>query len=97
MIKLLVSLSLHLCYSSVFVLARIVLALSVSVLDSCRNGSTMSGSPKQVHDLLKHVSWMVGRWRTDSALCHYPTMKDQIKYIEELDIVSTGAPNLSYT
>ena len=45
--------------------------------------------------MMKPLSWLVGKWRSESGKVTYPTMED-LNYIEELTFSHMGQPNLQF-
>ncbi|XP_071441174.1 peroxynitrite isomerase THAP4-like [Hetaerina americana] len=48
-----------------------------------------------VHDALKSISWIIGRWKTDQGKGFYPTI-EPFSYCEEIEFTSIGQPILNY-
>ncbi|XP_052784738.1 peroxynitrite isomerase THAP4-like [Mya arenaria] len=55
----------------------------------------MSTGPK-LHEMLNGVSWLVGKWRSESGVGYYPTIKD-FTYGEEVEFSHVGQPNLQFS
>jgi len=49
----------------------------------------------QLHDAMKPLGWLVGKWRTTKGIGQYPTMKE-FNYIEEIEFFQVGQPNLQF-
>jgi len=49
-----------------------------------------------VHEALKPLSWLIGKWVGENNIVEYPTMPS-LKYCEEMEFVSTGQPLLNFT
>lgn len=48
-------------------------------------------------DILKRISWMIGKWRSIRAKISYPLM-DSVDYTDELEIIAHGScPTLTYS
>ncbi|KAK2154817.1 hypothetical protein LSH36_256g02036 [Paralvinella palmiformis] len=56
--------------------------------------STMATRPP-INDMIKPLSWLLGKWRSEDGQGHYPTIKD-FKYIEELEFIHVGQPNIQF-
>lgn len=50
----------------------------------------------KIHEKLKSLSWIVGEWKSLTAVVNYPTMKSHINYNENLSFKSLGQPFLNY-
>lgn len=50
----------------------------------------------KLHDNVKPLSWLLGEWRSISAVADYPTMKNPVHYNEDLSFTSLGRPFLNY-
>ncbi|KAJ8924183.1 hypothetical protein NQ315_006974 [Exocentrus adspersus] len=51
----------------------------------------------KIHEKLKPLSWIIGEWRSVTAIVNYPTMKHPVSYTEKLSFVShQGRPFLNY-
>ncbi|XP_018573555.1 THAP domain-containing protein 4-like [Anoplophora glabripennis] len=50
----------------------------------------------KIHEKLKSLSWMVGEWKSITAVVNYPTMKSPVNYNENLSFTSLGQPFLNY-
>jgi len=48
-----------------------------------------------VHDAIKPLSWLLGKWKSTQASGKYPTIKD-FSYTEELEFSHVGQPILEY-
>ncbi|XP_060536006.1 peroxynitrite isomerase THAP4-like [Cylas formicarius] len=55
----------------------------------------MPGNVK-THEILKNLRWLVGKWKSVSAVANYPTMKSPVEYTETLEFRSEGQPLLNY-
>lgn len=49
-----------------------------------------------VHEAIKPISWLIGKWKSISANGSYPTIKS-FEYCEELEFISVGQPLLNYS
>jgi len=49
-----------------------------------------------LHDAVKPLSWLIGKWRTSNGIGQYPTIKE-FNYIEEIEFSHVGQPNLQFT
>lgn len=55
----------------------------------------MSQAP--VHDMIKPLAWLLGKWRADKGgKAHYPTMTT-MEYGEEVEFFHVGQPNIQYS
>ncbi|KAJ8934481.1 hypothetical protein NQ314_013356 [Rhamnusium bicolor] len=50
-----------------------------------------------VHEMVKPLCWIIGTWKSISAVINYPNMKSPLNYCEHLSFVSLGQPLLNYT
>lgn len=50
----------------------------------------------KVHEKLKPLCWIIGEWRSVTAVANYPTMKCPIRYEGKLCFTSLGQPLLNY-
>lgn len=50
----------------------------------------------KMHEKLKSLSWIIGDWKSITAVVNYPTMKNPINYNEHLSFTSLGQPLLNY-
>ena len=48
-----------------------------------------------LNDVVKPLSWLLGKWQSVEALGYYPTIKD-FKYEEELEFTHVGQPNIQF-
>lgn len=55
---------------------------------------TLTGPP--MHDMIKPLSWILGKWRGEGGIGKYPTIKD-FKYDEEIEFTHVGQPNIQFT
>lgn len=44
---------------------------------------------------IKPISWLIGRWRSESAVGSFPTI-EKFEYAEEIEFSSFGQPLLNY-
>ncbi|KAK7483200.1 hypothetical protein BaRGS_00025604 [Batillaria attramentaria] len=50
-----------------------------------------------MHDMIKPLAWLLGRWRADrGGKAQYPTMTD-MKYGEEVEFFHVGQPNIQFS
>ena len=49
-----------------------------------------------IHEAVKPLSWLIGRWRSVNAEATYPTMAP-FNYCEEISFETLGQPLLNYT
>ncbi|XP_071085797.1 peroxynitrite isomerase THAP4-like [Haliotis cracherodii] len=56
----------------------------------------MAGTGAALHDIVKPLGWLLGKWRSDDGKGKYPTMKD-FKYGEEVEFFHVGQPNLQFS
>lgn len=49
-----------------------------------------------IHDAVKPIAWLVGKWVAESGKGHYPTIQP-FTYCEEIDFTSVGQPLINYT
>ncbi|KAK6195604.1 hypothetical protein SNE40_000998 [Patella caerulea] len=49
-----------------------------------------------VHDMLKPLQWLLGKWRSIEGVGKFPTIKD-FKYAEDLEFFQFGQPNIQYS
>lgn len=52
-------------------------------------------SGPEVHDMIKPLSWLLGKWKGD-GVGKYPTIKD-FTYTEELTFSHVGQPNIQFS
>lgn len=48
-----------------------------------------------VNEAAKPISWLIGRWKSESAVGSFPTIND-FQYGEEIEFNSFGQPLLNY-
>jgi len=48
-----------------------------------------------VHEALDQISWLIGRWVSESGSGQFPTI-DSFKYCEQIEFRSLGQPLLQY-
>ncbi|KAL4220556.1 THAP domain-containing protein 4 [Mactra antiquata] len=58
------------------------------------SSSRETGPP--LHHMLKDVSWLLGKWRSENGEGQYPTLKP-FKYGEEVEFLHVGQPNLQFS
>jgi THAP domain-containing protein 4 len=46
-------------------------------------------------EAIKPISWLIGRWRSESAIGSFPTIKE-FEYEEDIEFSSFGQPLLNY-
>ncbi|XP_013392405.1 THAP domain-containing protein 4 isoform X1 [Lingula anatina] len=51
--------------------------------------------PPQLHEVVKPLAWLLGKWRSEHGRGMYPTMKN-FTYGEEVEFSHIGQPNLQY-
>ncbi|XP_050315514.1 peroxynitrite isomerase THAP4-like [Anthonomus grandis grandis] len=51
---------------------------------------------KKLHEALKELSWIVGKWKSICGEVKYPTMKKPVQFLEDLEFIYEGQPLLSY-
>lgn len=51
---------------------------------------------KTINDLVKPITWLLGKWVSNSGKGQYPTIKP-FTYGEELVFLSYGKPHIRYT
>lgn len=61
-----------------------------------RKMSSSSGTGPPMHDMIKPLSWILGKWRGEGGIGKYPTIKD-FKYDEEIEFTHVGQPNIQFT
>lgn len=49
-----------------------------------------------VHEAIKPISWLIGKWKSISAEGSYPTIKP-FEYCEEVEFINVGQPLLNYS
>ena len=49
-----------------------------------------------VHEAIRPLAWLIGRWRCVKTRGYYPTMKDFF-YSEEAEFAHFGAPYIQYS
>ncbi|XP_067670231.1 peroxynitrite isomerase THAP4-like isoform X2 [Haliotis asinina] len=49
-----------------------------------------------LHDMVKPLEWLLGKWRSEEGQGKYPTLKD-FKYGEEVEFSHVGQPNLQFS
>jgi THAP domain-containing protein 4 len=49
-----------------------------------------------LHDDIKPLAWLLGKWKAVQANAFYPTMKD-FSYGEEIEFFHVGQPNIQFT
>ncbi|CAG9762085.1 unnamed protein product [Ceutorhynchus assimilis] len=52
---------------------------------------------KGLHEVLKNLHWIVGRWQSVNAAVFYPTMNKTVKFNEILEFQNVGQPLLAYS
>nr|CAH7720722.1 unnamed protein product [Callosobruchus chinensis] len=52
--------------------------------------------PKNIHEIVKPLKWLIGKWKTCEAVVSYPTMPEAVEYEETLSITSIGQPLLNF-
>jgi len=50
-----------------------------------------------LHDAIKPLAWLLGKWRAVEATAVYPTMKKSFSYGEEIEFFHVGQPNIQFT
>lgn len=50
----------------------------------------------KIHEKLKPLCWIIGEWKSVTAVANYPTMKCPINFKEKLSFTSVGQPLLNY-
>ncbi|KAL5004322.1 hypothetical protein ScPMuIL_017778 [Solemya velum] len=53
----------------------------------------MSSSGPELHEMMKPLSWILGKWKSLNGEGHFPTIKD-FAYIEEVEFFHVGQPNI---
>ena len=48
-----------------------------------------------LNDIVKPLSWLLGKWRSENGHGKYPTIKD-FRYGEELEFSHVGQPNIQF-
>jgi hypothetical protein len=48
-----------------------------------------------MHEMLKPLSWLLGKWRSEGGKCFYPTIKN-LDYGEEAEFFQVGQPNIQF-
>lgn len=56
----------------------------------------MAGSGPPLNDVMKPLSWLLGKWKSEEANGKYPTI-DDFKYKEELEFTHVGQPNIQFS
>lgn len=56
----------------------------------------MAGSGPPLNDMVKPLSWLLGKWRSDAGQGIYPTI-DDFKYAEEVEFTHVGQPNIQFS
>jgi hypothetical protein len=49
-----------------------------------------------LHESLKPIAWMLGKWKTTTGLAQFPTMKDFV-YMEMINFFHVGQSNIQFT
>jgi len=49
-----------------------------------------------VHDMIKPLSWLLGKWRSETGKGYYPTIKS-FEYGEEAEFFQVGQPNVQFS
>lgn len=49
-----------------------------------------------MHELIKPLSWLLGKWRGEVGKGKYPTITD-FNYVEELEFIHVGQPNIQFS
>ncbi|KAL3846620.1 hypothetical protein ACJMK2_017595 [Sinanodonta woodiana] len=76
--------------------ARVLSLHSVRVRTLPYERKKMTSGEVPLHDLIKPLSWLLGKWRSEDGFGHYPTIKD-FKYGEELEFFHVGQPNIQFS
>lgn len=50
----------------------------------------------KLHVDLEPLSWLIGEWKSITAVAEYPTMRNPVHYNEDLSFISLGRPFLNY-
>ena len=48
-----------------------------------------------MHDAIKPLAWLLGKWKSTEGKGYFPTIKD-FAYIEELEFFHVGQPNIQF-
>nr|CAI5867543.1 unnamed protein product [Callosobruchus analis] len=51
---------------------------------------------KDIHEVVRPLKWLVGKWKTCKAEISYPTIPEPIEYEETLSVTSLGQPLLNF-
>ncbi|XP_052216708.1 peroxynitrite isomerase THAP4-like isoform X2 [Dreissena polymorpha] len=56
----------------------------------------MNTDSPPLHDMVKGVSWLLGKWRSEEGKGYYPTIQS-FTYGEEVEFTHVGQPNLQFS
>ena len=52
-------------------------------------------STSKMHDAIKPLAWLLGKWKSTDAKGYFPTIQD-FTYTEELEFFHVGQPNIQF-